>query len=211
MFVIEQIGPLPIYHVTSRNRKLLSLAFMRMQEYYESPKFRGKLFSINEYKTWYIAKYGSFSYVDDWHGFNVPSEAVFTVLRHFADHTTEETLLFDALKRYRVLDIERFYLIATSGSVWETLHHEVCHALYYLIPSYRIAAKSVLQKYKLKSLRAYLRDQGYDDSVIDDEIQAYSMSHLPEGAPRTREFKLFRREIKQTLAPYLNEYMHATR
>lgn len=54
--------------------------FLRFQEHYESPEFRGKIFTLEEYQRWYIAHSprgqttGAFTYEEDWTGFNIPSE-----------------------------------------------------------------------------------------------------------------------------------------
>lgn len=208
MFTIKRIGSLPIYHAIAEDNKLLALAFMRMQEYYESPVFRGTVFSAEEYIAWYTKEHSGFSYAEDWHGFNVPSDVVNAVLWNFSDHIAEEEMLFNALQKHHVLDRDEFYLIGSNGKTWEMLVHEVCHALYYLLPQYQIAARSVLGKYNLEPLRTYLKEIGYGANVIDDEVQAYSMAYMPHGAPRTREFKTFRRELKETLTPYLNEYLN---
>ena len=42
-----------VYLVTFTNRFDLTMTFMRYQEYYESPKFRNKIFSLAEFMRWY--------------------------------------------------------------------------------------------------------------------------------------------------------------
>jgi len=65
----------------------VTLTLLRFQEHYESPKFRGKIFSLEEFKRWYVAnspngiKTGEFTYYTDWNGFNIPSY----VLQPFRD------------------------------------------------------------------------------------------------------------------------------
>ena len=69
-----------IYQISFSSRKELTRTFLRFEEYFESPKFRGKIFSLNEFKKWYTAnspegkKTKRFTYYEDWHGFNIPSE-----------------------------------------------------------------------------------------------------------------------------------------
>jgi hypothetical protein len=208
-FTVEKIGLLPIFHATTKDRELLALAFMRMQEYYESPMFRGKIFSVDEYVAWYTHERSGFTYASDWSGFNVPSSAVHTVMWHFADHSPEELCLFGALREEDVVSHEHFYLIGSNGSSRETLRHEVCHALYYLEPKYHAVVQTILGRYELLPFRKYLKDMGYGNNVIDDELQAYGMSYLPRGAPRTREFQLFRQELKFALKPFLAYYLAA--
>ena len=49
--------------------------FCRFEEYYESPFWQGKIFTLDEYKEWYIKTYGQWSYYTDWSGFNIPDYA----------------------------------------------------------------------------------------------------------------------------------------
>ena len=63
----------PIYHVSFPNQYLLAATFLRFQEHYESPKFRGRIFDWEEFMDWYAEQKGKFSYLQDWSGFNLPS------------------------------------------------------------------------------------------------------------------------------------------
>src|SRR5512138_554281 len=51
----------------------LASTFLRFQEHYESPRFRNRIFSLEEFMDWYAEKTGAFTYFTDWSGFNVPS------------------------------------------------------------------------------------------------------------------------------------------
>src|SRR6478736_5772065 len=118
-----------IYHLQADTNKELALTFMRFQEHYESPKFRNKVFSVGEFKDWYRTEYGSFSYVADWSGFNIPSY----ILNPF------QAGLFHPLTRaekalLRLIDkiAHPFYIIGTSKESPTDVHHELAHALYHL-------------------------------------------------------------------------------
>ena len=63
----------PIYLIESKTRQDLAATFMRVQEYYESPVFGGRTFSVGEFAAWYASEYGAFTYCQDWSGFNIPS------------------------------------------------------------------------------------------------------------------------------------------
>ncbi|HVY01919.1 MAG TPA: hypothetical protein VHA12_04110, partial [Candidatus Nanoarchaeia archaeon] len=71
-----------IFHIQFSTRLLLTSTFLRFQEHYESPKFRGKIFSLEEYKKWYISnspkgkETGKFTYYEDWSGFNIPGHVL---------------------------------------------------------------------------------------------------------------------------------------
>jgi len=54
----------------------LASTFLRIQEHYESSRFRKRVFSLEDYMDWYAAEYGAFTYFEDWSGFNVPSTAL---------------------------------------------------------------------------------------------------------------------------------------
>lgn len=68
-----------IFHVNFSSQEELASTFLRFQEHFESPSFKGKIFSLDDYKRWYIKhspngqKTGEFTYYSDWSGFNIPS------------------------------------------------------------------------------------------------------------------------------------------
>ncbi|MEK7106247.1 MAG: ABC transporter ATP-binding protein, partial [Patescibacteria group bacterium] len=62
-----------IYLVEAPTQYALASTFLRFQEHYESPKFRGQFFSLEEFMDWYAEEYGNFTYYKDWTGFNIPS------------------------------------------------------------------------------------------------------------------------------------------
>lgn len=203
MFAIEQVGTLPIYHASTKDRELLALAFLRMQEHYESPWFRGKVFTHEEYRRWYTEARGAFSYASDWSGFNVPSTAVRAVIYRFPNHSREEKLLFSLLVRADIFTHSRFYLIGTTGKHQETLFHERCHALYFTIPEYRRIARTITHRYQLREFKEFLLAEGYHRSVVVDECHAYGMSAWPSDSPRTGEMRQYRKELKKALSPFL--------
>ena len=62
-----------IYLIQAATGYQLASTFLRFQEHYGSPRFRGRRFTLEEYMDWYAAEYGGFTYFDDWEGFNIPS------------------------------------------------------------------------------------------------------------------------------------------
>lgn len=80
---IKETGPFSrVLHVTVKDSWDLAMTFLRMQEWYESPKFHHKHFTLEAYMRWYQKAYGkgTFSYPKDWTGFNVPSTAVLAIM-----------------------------------------------------------------------------------------------------------------------------------
>src|SRR6185503_8648159 len=54
----------------------LASTFLRIQEHYESSRFRNRVFSLEQFMDWYADQFGAFTYYEDWSGFNVPSTAL---------------------------------------------------------------------------------------------------------------------------------------
>jgi hypothetical protein len=148
----------------------LAMAFMRFQEYYESPKFKNQIFTIGQHKAWYSQTYGADTYTKDWSGFNFPSD----VLKPFREGLfdpliKEETELLNLFK-YRH---DNFYIVGASSE--ETIRHELAHALFSYNNQYKFKINHICKIYakELKSVKKYLLDKGYHAEVINDEIQAY--------------------------------------
>jgi len=159
----------------------LTRTFLRPQEFYESPEFKGRVFTLQEFKSWYIKnsdngkKTGRFTYYTDWAGFNLPSTAFVPFwLGQFNPLSQREKNLL------RLLEDEknsRFYVISSSRRADHSRFvHEVAHGLFYLNPLYRQQALEVVKNMKNKDLATLtkkLKELGYDSSVFDDETQAY--------------------------------------
>lgn len=161
-----------ILHVTFPTQQELASTFLRFQEYYESPNpmFKRKIFTLGEYRIWYAEEYGAFTYYDDWNGFNIPSDILAPFIEGRFDPLSEqEQALVDALRNKR----GRYYIIGTVEKDWDTFRHEMCHALYTTWTSYEIEVNKILDQYDLVPLEDWLRKQGYDDSVLLDECNAY--------------------------------------
>ena len=54
------------------------MSFVRMQEFYESPKFKGKYFTLEQYMDYWSKEFGkgSFTYPSVWDGFNIPGKVL---------------------------------------------------------------------------------------------------------------------------------------
>ena len=64
-----------IFLVRFDTQYALASTFLRIQEHYESSRFRNRVFTLEEYMDWYAERFGAFTYYQDWSGFNVPSTA----------------------------------------------------------------------------------------------------------------------------------------
>jgi hypothetical protein len=158
--------------VHSNSQDELGRTFIRFQEHYEScnTDFKGKVFTLGQFKNWYSITYGTDSYHHDWKGFNFPS----TVLKPFRDG------LFDPLTSYEIDLLERlkyrndtFYIVGANEN--SILQHELAHALYFCDNNYRLKINRIFDKYKknIKQILQYILNKGYHKDVLYDELQAY--------------------------------------
>lgn len=160
-----------------KTEELMSQAMLRFQEHYESPnpQFRGQIFTLGMYRKWYSEKEGSFSYYQDWGGFNWPDYVLDPFLEGLFDPLLPEEEIVVNIVRHLP---KPFYVIATSGQ--EAFDHELCHALYYVNPTYqRWVNKQLKDQTKLKALRRWLKKVHYHESVFIDEENAYMAVDAP--------------------------------
>ncbi len=160
-----------------------AFAFLRFQEYYESPNpaFKGGVFTMGEYYDWYSQGNGAATYCEDWGGFNIPDYVLKPFVQGLFNPLTGAEKEIVELFRYRT---DRFYLIGVGeDSEKDSLDHEECHGLYYTCDEYREAVQEILSHYDLEDLKKYLLNTGYCKEVLLDEVHAYisaSRKHLEE-------------------------------
>jgi len=162
----------------------IAYAFMRLQEFYEHRDVsrQGKYFTLDEVIENYreSGHSGKFSYLEDWAGMNVPGHVVFDFIdKYKSDFTTREHKLLNTvlkvLKQEENAKVDgKFYLIGSCSDLYND--HEICHALWYLYPEFKEDSQKLLKKLNKTEVNAVtkmLKDAGYADNVIDDEINAY--------------------------------------
>jgi hypothetical protein len=163
-----------VFHLHFPTNHLMASTFLRFQEHYESPRFRGKVFTLEQFMDWYASQqtHGDFTYYKDWTGFNIPSSVLDRFRRGDFDPLSakekELLALFAGVPG-------RFYLIGTAGAVpdEETLRHELAHSLFYTRADYRRAVLAELRGADLTPVFAALKRLGYHRSVWLDEANAY--------------------------------------
>jgi hypothetical protein len=150
-----------IYLLDFKDPLELSKTFLRFQEHYESPKYRGKTFTLKEFKAWYSEAFGEgrFTYHYDWNGFNIPSY----VLKAFYE-------IFKSVE-------EPFYVIGVSKGDKTTIQHETAHGLFYTNEAYKAKVLKVLDSLDLSKFKKELRHLGYCNAVLLDEINAYMLDN----------------------------------
>lgn len=195
--------------LTFENRLDLTSTLLRFQEHYESPEFRGRIFTLEEYKKWYTAnspdgqKTGKFTYYDDWNGFNFPSHILNPFFNgDFNPLSKQEERIVELLN----CEIDPFYTIGIhrqneKETIQKTLEHEIAHGLFYTDTEYKRKILAEMQKEDLTELREELRSLGgYHESVLDDELHAYSLR------PSTRIKSYKTENLKQRLEKIFAEH-----
>lgn len=156
------------------NQLDITSTFLRFQEFYESPEFSGKIFTLEEYQKWYTAEKGSFSYYEDWNGFNIPSHILKPFYEGKFDPLSEKEKQLLALFENQQ---GSFYIIGThkgAKNIEALLRHEIAHGLYYSNIEYREKIKNALVGYDTEKVKDNLRSKsGYNEDVLDDEVHAY--------------------------------------
>lgn len=161
----------------------MARTLLRFQEHYESPKFRGEIFTLGHFKKWRIEKTGDFTYYTDWTGFNFPS----WIVRPFRDDkfnplSYDEDLLLSAVSNLP----EPFYLIAVAnnhshpdGTETPTdvhssaLRHEIAHGLWSTNGEYRAEALLSMMEFNLAPFYRWMSGQMYHPATWLDEAHAY--------------------------------------
>lgn len=139
-----------IYCLDFKDPLELSKTFLRFQEHYESPKYRGKIFTLKEFKAWYSEAFGGgkFTYYQDWGGFNIPSYVLKPFYNgSFKRITKRERAVLDAFKSVK----EPYYVVGVSGT-W-ALRHELTHGLFYVNETYREKVLDVLNSLDLTAFK----------------------------------------------------------
>ena len=184
-----------VYVITYDTQYDLCMSFVRMQEFYESPKFRNKYFTLEEFMDYWSIEQGngSFDYPARWSGFNLPSKVIDKWVNLYAgsdnvmsirDRECEILETIDTLGWEEAVDEEppsKYYVIGVNEGKSEevrknVIEHECAHALYYLCPAYKKECNGLIGEMedarKDKALDK-LSKMGYGKNVFKDEMQAY--------------------------------------
>lgn len=187
-----------VFLVEAAEQRELAATFLRFQEHYESPRFRRRVFTRQEFVDWSVRTRGAFTYYDDWSGFNLPS----WVLEPFREGR------FDPLqaRERRLLELfdhetEPFYVIGALGAgaprERATLEHELAHGLWATRPAYRRAVRAALEGVGTRALERHLRALGYCRQVVPDEVHAYVLTERPTWERVPGRLAPVRRRLKR--------------
>jgi hypothetical protein len=180
-----------IYLVRFETQYELAATFLRVQEHYESPRFSGRVFSLEQYMDWYAARFGAFTYYQDWAGFNVPSTALLPFYEGKFDPLLEKEKRL--LRLFKNLH-GRFYVIGLYNS--GDLTHELAHALYFTDAAYRRAVRTAMRGYDTSALKRQLAKAGYAKHVIPDEVHAYLVAPAGKLGGRSRSLEPLRKKLR---------------
>lgn len=162
-----------IFQLDFSSQRELASTLLRFQEHYESPKFRGKIFTLGEYRDWYSRDTGGFTYYTDWYGCNFPSYILDNFRKGLFDPLSEaEEHVLEILPS----SLDSYYIIGTiDGGGDDVLPHEICHGFYHNNPEYKLEVDILLKSFKkgLKEVYSFIKELGYHEDVLDDEVHAY--------------------------------------
>ena len=201
---ITEISPRTFF-VNFETRQELLKTFIRFQEYYESPEFKGKVFTVEEYAEWYVKAYKkeSFTYYDDWSGCNVPSFVFEDFRKGKLNPLSErEEKLLSLLPN----DGETYYVIgAFNGGRKDVVEHEKCHALYYTNKDYQEEVNQTISKYDTEEVKSYIRELGYHESVVLDEVHAYICATYAKLEEKKVNYP---KQLKEELQELVNKFSY---
>ncbi|MDO8467341.1 MAG: hypothetical protein Q7S56_00110 [Nanoarchaeota archaeon] len=200
-----------IYHAIFKKQHELFLSFIRIQEYYESPKFKGKIFTLDHFKKWYLKSSNdknTKAYYTDWEAFNVPSSSLKPFFKgKFNPLSKEENNLIERLKNIKE---KKFYIIGTfTKRNKKDLKHEVAHALYYTNSNYKKQVNKILKQIDkeecIKINNLLTKVEGYSKNVLADETQAYilaDMASLKRNNIKISKLKVVHKELTKNFIKY---------
>lgn len=161
-----------------------AMLFLRVQEFSDSPRYKGKSFKLLDFMKWYAEETDEgFTYAIDWAGFNVSYESAIDCYRKTQKSvlTRYDYLFLRILKRIaqQIGSLKaKAYIIGVDALNSYTMYHERYHAMYYLDDEYQKNVNEAIQripKRVYERLAENLKQIGYskDKYTINNEIQSY--------------------------------------
>lgn len=188
-YTVSQVAP-RVFLIDFEDQYDMAMTMLRYQEFYESPKFHGRPFTIAEFMDYYSRAHGegAFTYAVDWYGFNFPGHVLRDCIYKVGiDDWNEYDNIVESIYLYEIMPVlsdmsDDFYVIASVGRGEESsMAHEMAHAFFYLNPDYRKLMKGLVKRMNTVDrdrIKGVLLGMGYAKRVIVDEIQAYMATGL---------------------------------
>ncbi len=143
--------------------------------HYEDPHWNGKVFTRLELDEFYERNYDdAHHWKKKWSGSNIPDY----VFERFimGDFVGLNDFELDLIQRVRGVS-QPYYVIMTSNSAKYTWNHEIAHAIWYTNSEYKRKAQEIVEQNRnlgyLDRAITCLREQGYADHVLNDELHVY--------------------------------------
>jgi len=203
-----------IYAIKVDDVRIRCYLFLRYQEFYEgaSENIRGKRFSIDEYINWYQDFYKNkdlFTYGYDWCGFNIPSTSIEDCLSSIKDPNEYDRIMKNIFWICKMDNSDKdFYLLGVDSLDSDLLEHEMAHGMYFTDPDYKLSMDEITESLPRKtysSLRKVIINLGYNNIVVNDEIQAYMSTGLDESMEEIPDFEDYLPLYRDTFDSFLKK------
>lgn len=192
MLTLKQYGN-KIWAIVGDTRDEVALSFIRFQEYYENPVYKGKVgFTVQDIEQWQTTVSNK-PYEQCWAGFNIPGkivEEVYFAGEHdmsngfFPFTQYEQALLHLIFQKFIRVELADLYFIGVARDQPEfdsIIMHEVAHGLFKTNHQYRIAQLQNIKQLPTQTqslVSNILLELGYCDDVIEDETHAYLLTDI---------------------------------
>jgi len=203
-YVINEFKSCGIVTVEFLNRREMNHVFLRIQESYESPYFRGKSFRIKDFKERYTEDYGEFNYYTSVQGLNFPGYTLWPFRLGYFNPLTkrERQILID-------LDFitDAHYIIAYTDNDDKVCDHELAHAFYFLHKTYRDSVNRILENVDLTSIYKFMKEQDYHKDVWLDESHAWLLNQEDEMCIDTSHLSQVKVDLGRLFTKFKKKYM----
>ncbi|MAF34527.1 hypothetical protein CMO91_01650 [Candidatus Woesearchaeota archaeon] len=178
-----------VHCVYTRTLEHQAALFCRPTEHHESIEFAGKIFSFEQYRSWFMHAYpkaketGVFVYPTEFRAFNIPVSALDRFYNFEFNPLSQEEI--DLLYMCQHLPKEDYLIGVSVRSDATDGRHEVAHGLKHTNPEYWAEVEEVLNNLPAKVIdpvTEYMHFQTYHPNVVRDEVHAYIMCELRDMA-----------------------------
>jgi hypothetical protein len=185
-----------IIHLDFSTQEEMCSALLRFEEHGESPEFKGKIFSLDQYKEWYTKEYGGWTYYGDWNGFNIPSNSFVPFRKGLFDPLSEtEKQVLSLIPEDGIFCVIGTY--KTNANY--VFSHELLHGFYFTDLEYRKKVNEILKGEDMSFMFEALKALGYDESAWIDESHAYIATGFGKRLPE-KGGKVSRRLVEKLSA-----------
>lgn len=210
MLIIREITP-EIYQFKFLTGDNLGLHLLRFSDYYEHSHdkfYRNKFSLADSVEMGYENNQDALSWAD---GINLPVSIIYKMAKEYGSAlTTRERFILSAIDTIKADQPALKYIIGTYGDEddKDEILHELAHGFYYTSEAYRIrmdALIKTLPKRVKDELYKHLKSLNYNQSVWDDELQAY----MATGLFKERQEVVNEKLIQMFRSPFVDVFLDA--